>query len=335
MESRNLLLTGWRTISSYSSSKSTATLGVLGGSLLIYYLHSKILAQASEKWNLQNEFIIVTGGSSGIGSHIVEELALRKARVLILDIQTPTFELPENVTFFQTDITSATEIAKVGLLIRESYGDPSVLVNNAGVFKHGTILEESEQDMRQTFEVNIIAHFLLLKEFLPAMVRKNRGHVVTMASLASFLGIGGMADYCCTKASALALHGSLKQELKYGYNAPSVQTRSVTFQNLCIIILMVSSIIHPAWVDTPMIKGFTKYPAIFNHQTMSPNLVSQKVVEQIISGKSGNIILPKMLSIASVLSIFPLWLQEVIQSSFSNIACQIWKVHTESQVTEI
>ncbi|KAJ5884851.1 hypothetical protein N7495_009361 [Penicillium taxi] len=293
-------------------------LSTLAGSLLFYYLHLTISErimnnfQAQKVWNLENEVIIVTGGSRGIGKQIVEDLALLKARVLILDIKSPTFELPKNAVFYQADITSAKSIAEVALLIRESYGNPAVLVNNAGVFQHGTILEKSEQEIRQTFEVNTIAHFLLLKEFLPSMIQKNRGHIVTVASVASFVAVGEMVDYCCSKASALTFHEGLKQELKYWYNAPNVRT----------------SIIHPLWVDTPMIKGFTDYQSVFGQPVMSPDLVSQKVVEQIISGKSGNIILPKMISVSSSLKALPLWMQEVVRSFVSSIVYQVAKVRS-------
>lgn len=99
-----------------------------------------------------------------------------------------------------------------------------MLVNNAGVAYEGTVLEEDEVKIRRTIEVNTLAHFLTVREFLPAMINNNHGHVVTIASMASFLGLGEMVDYCCSKASALAFHEGLGQELKYWYKAPRVRT---------------------------------------------------------------------------------------------------------------
>ena len=113
----------------------------------------------------------------------------------------------------------------MGEQIRSAHGDPTVLVNNAGVGNDGTILDEPEAKIRQTFEVNTLSHFLTVREFLPAMVKKNHGHVITIASMASFVALGEMVDYCCTKASALAFHEGLSQELKYWYQAPKVRTR--------------------------------------------------------------------------------------------------------------
>ena len=136
--------------------------------------------------------------------------------------------LASNVFFYKSDITSTANIREVAKQIRANHGDPTILVNNAGVAFDGTILEEPEEKIRKTFEVNTLAHFWMVKEFLPAMIEKNHGHVVTIASMASFAALGEMADYAGTKASAMAFHEALTQELRHWYNAPKVRTRYVS-----------------------------------------------------------------------------------------------------------
>lgn len=98
------------------------------------------------------------------------------------------------------------------------------MINNAGIGNAKSILELPESRLRSIFDVNIIAHFLLLQEFLPALVRANHGHIVTIASLASFSTQASNVDYACTKAGTLALHEGLGQELKHIYKAPKVRT---------------------------------------------------------------------------------------------------------------
>lgn len=179
----------------------------------------------NSKWNAAEELVLLTGGTSGIGKQVMLDLSEAGVRVVILDINEPDFTLPANVSFYKANITNSADIAAVAATIRENHGDPTVLVNNAGVGHDGTILEEPESKIRQTFEVNTLSHFLMVKEFLPAMVKANHGHVITIASMASFVALGEMVDYCCSKASALAFHEGLRQELKYWYNAPNVRTR--------------------------------------------------------------------------------------------------------------
>lgn len=179
----------------------------------------------NERWNASRELVLLTGGCSGIGKQVMEDLARTGVRVIILDINVPDFALPANVSFYRADITSSAHVAEVAKTVRSDHGDPTVLINNAGVGHDGTILEEPEAKIRQTFEVNTLSHWWTVREFLPAMIRANHGHVVTIASMASFVALGEMADYCGSKASALAFHESLRQELKGWYHAPNVRTR--------------------------------------------------------------------------------------------------------------
>ena len=108
--------------------------------------------------------------------------------------------------------------------IRKEHGEPTVLINNAGIGTNKTILDETEAEIRRVFEVNTISHFLLVKEFVPAMIKSNHGHIVTVASMASFMVHSQNVDYACTKTSALAFHEGLAQELKSRYNASKVRT---------------------------------------------------------------------------------------------------------------
>lgn len=121
-------------------------------------------------------------------------------------------------------MTKSADVASVAATIRSAHGDPTVLVNNAGIGLGRTILDTTEDNIRRTFDVNVIAHFLLVREFLPAMVRANHGHVVTIASMASFAVISQNVDYSCTKAGALAFHEGLAGELKSRYKADKVRT---------------------------------------------------------------------------------------------------------------
>lgn len=116
---------------------------------------------------------------------------------------------------------------EVGNQIRKEHGNPTILINNAGVGFGETILESSEEHIRLTMEVNALSHYWTVKEFLPAMVQKDHGHIITVASIASFTAVGELASYASSKAAALAFHESLTQELRHWYKAKKVRTRSV------------------------------------------------------------------------------------------------------------
>lgn len=123
------------------------------------------------------------------------------------------------------DATSSETIKKTADSIRKDHGDPTVLVNNAGAMFSKALLDESQEDVRRVFDINIISNFDLIREFIPSMIERNHGHVIHIASMASFVTGARNVSYAATKAAVLALHEGLAQELSHVYKAKKVRTR--------------------------------------------------------------------------------------------------------------
>lgn len=153
----------------------------------------------------------------------VSSSAVGRRNVLFYNADLDCYIAP-NVFFYQADVTSISKIASVAAEIRRDHGDPTVLINNAGIGTGTTILGGDEKMIQKTFEVNTISHFWMVREFLPAMIKNDHGHVVTIASMAAYVVYGGNVDYSCTKASAQAFHEGLTVELRARYKAPNVKT---------------------------------------------------------------------------------------------------------------
>lgn len=185
-----------------------------------------------------------------------------------------------NVYFYQVDLRSPTGIAEAAASIRTDIGSPTVIINNAGVCRGRTILNSTEADIRLTFDVNVLAHFWMLKEFLPSMISRNHGHIVTVASVAGYFEAPQMVDYCASKAASVSLHEGLRLELKFRYNAPKVRTTLVT----------------QSYVRTPLFQGF-KDKDSFLSPPLEPETVAEAIVDQVCSGDGGHIILPKFANI--------------------------------------
>lgn len=130
-----------------------------------------------------------------------------------------------NIVFYKVDITDSSAIASVAKAIRTEHGDPTVLINNAGIGNAATILDVTEEKLRKLFDVNLVAPFLLVQEFLPSMVRNNHGHIVNIASMASFATQACNVDYACSKSAVLSFHEGLTQELRHIYKSSKVRTR--------------------------------------------------------------------------------------------------------------
>ncbi|CAI7598488.1 unnamed protein product [Penicillium pancosmium] len=279
-------------------------LGALACIGLLYksnsYLSRRALNSPATKdaWDWDKEIVVVTGGSSGIGAAIVKLFAEQGIKTIGLDLCRPHPDAEtENAFFYQVDLTNVEHINRVADRIRSEHGNPTVLINNAGIQWNKPILELPRDSIHATFEVNIISNFLLVKEFLPAMVSNNHGHVVTVASLASFTTRAVNVDYACTKSAALAFHEGLGQELRHIYRSPGVRT----------------TIIHPGWVKTPLIKKLMQSGALKGH-LLEPEEVAEAILKQLRSTFGAQIFLPSNFWILSLVRGAPSWIQERIRN---------------------
>ena len=203
--------------------KAVCTAGIL-------YICGKICSRAilnnctPDKWDWTREVVLITGGCSGIGEQVARKLAERRITVAVLDIKPPKTALPAHVHFYKCDITSIEAIHHTAEQLREDIGDPTILINNAGVASSKDLFEETDEEIEQTFHVNILAHFWIVREFLTHIIQKNHGHIVTVASMASFVTLASNVSYSCTKAATLSFHEGLAQELRHRYDARKVRT---------------------------------------------------------------------------------------------------------------
>ncbi|KAL3484255.1 hypothetical protein BJX62DRAFT_230377 [Aspergillus germanicus] len=236
---------------------------------------------------------VVTGGSSGIGRQIMEDLSKLGVTVIIFDIQEPMFALRSNVFYYKVDITAPSAVRDVATLVRKDHGNPSILINNAGIAFISTILDQPEDEIRLCYDINTISHYWTVKEFLPDMLKNDHGHIVTIASTASFAGAGAMADYSGSKASALAFHESLAQEIRHWYGAKRVRT----------------SVIHPNFVQTPMTSHIFKKGVLAGEPLITAAQVSQAVVKQLVDGNSGQVVVPSSRGILAKIRALPGWMQ--------------------------
>lgn len=182
-------------------------------------------------------------------------------------------------------------------------GSPSILINNAGIGNAASILDLPFENIQRLFQINILSHFSTVKEFLPDMLAKKKGHIMSVASLASFVSLAGAVDYSCCKAGLLSFHEGLIQELKHRYKCPQIKT----------------SIVHPNWTKS----AITAHPAIqaglqsIGAKLLEAEDVADTMVKQIVAAKSGQVILGP--GISPKLRALPLWIQEVIRDSQAHV----------------
>ncbi|KAL1601555.1 hypothetical protein SLS60_006470 [Paraconiothyrium brasiliense] len=258
-----------------------------------------------KRWNWNEEVAVVTGGCSGIGLLTVKRLILKGVKVAILDVQQlpPALQGYASIRFFACDISDPEAVTSTADKIRATMGPPSILVNNAGITQPHTILKTSPEYLRKIFDVNLLSNWYTIQAFLPDMIQRNKGHVVTVASLASYWSVAGMVDYCATKAAVLCLHEGLVQEVRHKHKAPNILFTSV----------------HPDFVRTPLLEPYVPTLKANGRAILEASEVAGAIAEQILGCSGGQLYLPKGANRSTLVRGWPNWLQETLRGGLAKM----------------
>lgn len=168
--------------------------------------------------SLNGRTALVTGASRGIGRAVSRALASAGARVFLLarsrePLAALAAELGGGATAYPCDVTDAAQLsAAVAAALAEAGGAIDILVNNAGVFPLAPVVDTSPDSFEHTLQANLAAPFRVLHAVLPGMRAQQRGHVVTIGSVADRRIFGGNGAYSASKFGARALHEVLREE---------------------------------------------------------------------------------------------------------------------------
>ncbi len=175
-----------------------------------------------ETLSLENKVALVTGGSRGIGRSVALELAARGAAVIVNYNKSP--EAAEEVVkkiqeeggkaaAFQADVSDLKQAEALVKFSIETFGDLSILVNNAGITKDTLIMMMSETDWDSVITTNLKSTFNCSKAAVKHMMRKRTGRIINMASVAGQMGNPGQTNYSASKGGQIAFTKSLAREV--------------------------------------------------------------------------------------------------------------------------
>ncbi|MCB9113052.1 MAG: 3-oxoacyl-[acyl-carrier-protein] reductase [Anaerolineales bacterium] len=195
---------------------------------------------------LENKVAVVTGGSRGIGRAIALELAERGAAVVVNYNKSP--EAAEEVVkqiqagggkaaAFQADVSDFKQAEALIKFAIETFGDLSILVNNAGITRDQLIMMMPESDWDAVINTNLKSTFNCSKAAVKHMMRKRTGRIINMASVAGQMGNPGQTNYSASKGGQIAFTKALARE---------VAARNITV-----------NAIAPGFVDTEILDAMT------------------------------------------------------------------------------
>jgi 2-keto-3-deoxy-L-fuconate dehydrogenase len=159
---------------------------------------------------LEGRVALVTSAGQGIGRASAIALAREGAKVFATDIREDLFkDIAKDhpgITGFGLNVL---EQSAVDAALKRT-GPIDILFNCSGFVHHGTVLECEEKDWDFSFDLNVKAHYRMIKAYLPGMLKKGKGNVINMASVASSVkGAPNRFVYGASKAAVIGLTKAL------------------------------------------------------------------------------------------------------------------------------
>ncbi|MBH8563545.1 SDR family oxidoreductase [Nostoc sp. CENA67] len=173
--------------------------------------------------SLQNQIILITGASSGIGTACAKVFAGAGAKLILAArrwerlqqlADALTKEFGTDIHLIQLDVRDRNAVESAISNLPAAWSNIDILINNAGLSRSLDKLHEGDfQDWEEMIDTNIKGLLYLTRYVVPGMVSRGRGHVVNLGSIAGHQAYPGGNVYCGTKAAVKLITEGLKQDL--------------------------------------------------------------------------------------------------------------------------
>ncbi len=237
--------------------------------------------------------ILITGAASGIGRSLAEAFAAEGARLILWDCNGVALEAVEkelnergaSCAAYPCDVASRASVREIARRVLAEHGAIDVLVNNAGVVSGRPLLEISDEEIERSFGVNALAPIWTTRAFLPTMIARGRGHVVTIASAAGLIGVPKLTDYAASKFAAVGFDDALRAELRH------LGQRGIRTTVVC-----------PYFISTGMFEGAAAATPLL--PMLTPDHVTRQIVRAIHRGRR-RLLLPRSVGLVFLARLFP------------------------------
>ena len=170
-----------------------------------------------------NKLLVISGGTKGIGKEIILKFASKGFDIVTCarneeNLKTLKSEISDKfkvkIHTFRADMSKKEEVLAFADFVKSLKQDIEVLVNNAGFFIPGTILEEEDGALEQMMNTNLYSAYHLTRALTPLMLVKKSGDIFNICSVASIMAYPNGGSYSISKFALLGFSKVLREELK-------------------------------------------------------------------------------------------------------------------------
>ena len=165
-----------------------------------------------------NKKILLTGASGGIGKSLCEKLMSSDHTMILISSNDEKIEyLKKNYGnkhfYYKIDLSDMQTLPEKLKLLNEKHNDIEVLVNNAGITQDNLLMRMSWEQWKKVIDTNLNSNFLIIKSFLPNMIKNRKGKIIGISSVVASTGNPGQANYVASKAGMIGMYKSIALEV--------------------------------------------------------------------------------------------------------------------------
>ena len=169
-----------------------------------------------------NKKIVITGATKGIGRAIAEKFAAEGFDLALCarnekdlgQLQSAIRNPKSEILVQPCDVSKKDELKSFTETITKQFGVVDVIINNAGIFLPGEVINEKDGTLETLIETNLYSAYHLTRMLLPKMMERKSGHIFNMCSVASIQAYPNGGSYSISKFALLGLSKALREELK-------------------------------------------------------------------------------------------------------------------------
>lgn len=180
-----------------------------------------------------NKTAVITGATKGIGKAIAERFLAAHYDIAICARSQEDLEVlqkdwkanypQQEVYIFPADFSNEQDVKDFAAYALQQLPVIDVLVNNAGIFLPGNLLEEEEQQLKTMMDINLMSAYYLSRALFPKMKEQQSGHIINICSVASLQSYGGGTSYSVSKYALLGLSDNMRTACKpYGIKVTAI-----------------------------------------------------------------------------------------------------------------